>query len=113
MVLEAVRDVAAQLKLDVRGNVSVNLGARHGARLGEPVAKMIGALEERQEEVELVRRGLAIRGRDHSLTPAQHARPLTAPTLNLLKRQTDAHTPHSSLIAVPSTSLRRTCLPRA
>jgi len=86
MVLEAIRDVAAKLKFDVRGHVSVNLNIRHSSRLYKPVAKMIGALKERQQEVEFVRRGFAIRSRDHTLTPARHSGQLTAPTLNPLKR---------------------------
>ena len=86
MVLEAVRDVAAKLQFDVRGHVSINLNVRHRSGLDQPVAKMIGALKERQEEVDFVRRGLAIRSRDHALTPARHSGQLTAPTLNLLRR---------------------------
>jgi hypothetical protein len=86
MVLEAVRDVAAKLKLDVRGHVIVYLNVRYSSGLDQPVAKMIGTLKEREQEVDFVRRGFAIRGRDNALTPARHSGQLTAPTLNLLKR---------------------------
>jgi hypothetical protein len=51
MVLEAVRDVAAKLQFDVRGDVSINLNIRDRAGLDQPVAKMIGALKEREQKI--------------------------------------------------------------